>query len=257
MKKIFAISLLVLSLFITSSVSAQTESCDSVDQSNYAECCLDLSKPYTLACANYRTGTAEKTDAEWKAYCSAIPKVKNQSDYENCCDSEHGVGYNADRCYDWFMAHEFNNGNGTEGGVNGNSQNTNSFNSPFTGAADNSLIVTAQSSSPALSECSAIKFKSLLDILIWVKCVITAVLIPLIFTLAFLFFLWNVVVFMRSDDKTNKEEAKQRMGWGIIALFVMLSVWGIIKILSNTLGITPSVPLLQTESYLDPKNASK
>lgn len=142
------------------------------------------------------------------------------------------------------------------GTVNSGTLNTKS---PFT---EQPLIagnqnVSPQSSSPVLAACSAIKFKSLLDILVWVKCVITAIVIPLIFTFAFLFFLWNVLRFLRSSADKDKQEAKERMWWGIIALFIMLSVWGIIAILSGTLGITPSVPLLQTSVYLDPANANK
>lgn len=252
MKKLFIATLFIFSLFITSSTYAQADSCYVVDQSNYGECCIDLTQDYSIECANYRNGVGEKTDAEWKSYCSAIPKVTNQSDYENCCNFKHGDIYNGDRCYKWYEDNELDKGTPT---IKGNSQGTGSIFSPFTGKEDNNSI-SPQSSSAVLKECSAIKFKSLLDILIWVKCVITSVLIPLIFTLAFLFFLWNVLVFMSADENAKKEEAKQRMGWGIIALFVMVGVWGIIKILSNTLGVTPSVPLLQTE-YLDPAKASK
>lgn len=117
---------------------------------------------------------------------------------------------------------------------------------------------SAGATGAGIGACSAIKFKSLLDILIWAKCVITGAIIPLIFALATIFFLWNVAVFIRSADKTSvKEEARQRMVWGIVALFIMISVWGIISIMSNIFGISPSVPLLQTKTYLDPAKASK
>ncbi|MBY0328724.1 pilin [Patescibacteria group bacterium] len=143
-----------------------------------------------------------------------------------------------------------------EGQVNSGTQGTNALGgSGALGTAGNPGA--PQSGSEVLKECSAIKFKSLLDILIWVKCIITSVLIPLIFAAAFLFFLWNVLQFMRSAENTQKEEAKQRMGWGIIALFVMVGVWGIITILSGTLGIKASVPFLQTQEYLNPASASK
>ena len=35
----------------------------------------------------------------------------------------------------------------------------------------------------------------------------------------------------------DKETGKQIMIWGIIALFVMVSVWGLVNVLSNTTGI--------------------
>ncbi len=115
---------------------------------------------------------------------------------------------------------------------------------------------TSQSSSSALAQCSAIRFASLLDIMIWVKCVIVIAVIPLIFTLAFVIFLWGVLRFMYASDSKDKEAAKGFIWWGLVGLFVMVSVWGIIRILGTTLGIDSTVPLLQT-SALDPKKATK
>lgn len=106
------------------------------------------------------------------------------------------------------------------------------------------------------TQCSAIALKSLLDILIWVKCSIVVALIPLIFALAFLFFLWGVFKFISATDSKTKQESQKVIWWGIIGLFVMVSVWGIIKILGDTLGIESTVPMLQT-NYLDKSNANK
>ncbi len=50
---------------------------------------------------------------------------------------------------------------------------------------------------------------------------------------AFLWFLWTVVVFMKADA-AKKAEARDRMLWGILGLFIMTSVWGIIGILRQT-----------------------
>ena len=123
---------------------------------------------------------------------------------------------------------------------------TTSTNSPNSGAA-------------ALSTCSAIQFKSLLDILIWVKCIIAVAIIPLIFGLAFLLFLWGVFKFMYATENAQKEEGKKFIMWGLIALFVMVSVWGIIKLLGQTFGFETGIPYLQTKpgDYLDVNNASK
>lgn len=256
MKNFFITLIFIFSLFISSSVSAQVDSCENIrSDAMYNTCCGEYTSEYNQACTAYESKSSSpvRSNAEWASYCSAISEVNNQSDYENCCTYEHGVVYTSSRCYKWYEGNVLDKGTPA---IQGGTQDSNSVYSPFTGKLDNSITITGQSSSPALKECSAIKFKSLLDILIWVKCVIASVIIPLIFTFAFLFFLWNVLVFMRADENAKKEEAKQRMGWGIIALFVMVSVWGIIKILSNTLGITPSVPLLQTE-YLDPSKASR
>ncbi|MBP9701270.1 MAG: hypothetical protein KBD54_02650 [Candidatus Pacebacteria bacterium] len=106
----------------------------------------------------------------------------------------------------------------------------------------------SQSSASELSQCSKIKFMSLLDILIWIKCIIVVAIIPLIFALALLFFLWGVMKFIGASDSTKKEEGKKFIIAGIIGLFVMTSLWGIIKILGTTLGIESTVPALQTKS---------
>jgi hypothetical protein len=123
-------------------------------------------------------------------------------------------------------------------------------------ANDTGRGTSSKTGSAELSSCSSIKFKSLLDILIWIKCIIVAAIIPLIFVLAFLFFLWGVLRFMMASDQKNKEESKKMVWAGLIGLFVMVSVWGIIKIVGNVLGIESAVPLLQTE-YLDENKASR
>jgi len=54
-------------------------------------------------------------------------------------------------------------------------------------------------------------------------------LIPIAITLALLFFIWGLAQFiLASGDEEKKKEGKQRMIWGIIALFVIVSVWGIV-----------------------------
>ena len=97
------------------------------------------------------------------------------------------------------------------------------------------------------SACSAITFKSAINILIWIKCIIVVVLIPLLFSAAFLVFLWGVFKFMTSSDAKGKQEGQKVIWWGMLGLFVMVSVWGIIKIVGNVLGIESAVPFLQTE----------
>lgn len=53
--------------------------------------------------------------------------------------------------------------------------------------------------------------------------------------LALLFFFWGLARFiMHAEDATKKEEGKNVMIWGIIALFVMVSFIGIISVLQTT-----------------------
>lgn len=73
-------------------------------------------------------------------------------------------------------------------------------------------------------------FKSLLDLLI-----------PIIFALALLFFFWGLAQFIRSVSDKTIQEGKNKMIWGIIALFVMISIWGIIKYIGDSVGIETGV----------------
>ncbi|PIP86613.1 hypothetical protein COV42_00230 [Candidatus Campbellbacteria bacterium CG11_big_fil_rev_8_21_14_0_20_44_21] len=60
-------------------------------------------------------------------------------------------------------------------------------------------------------------------------------LIPLFMLLAVLYFFWGIALFIRNTGGgKEKEEAKSIMLWGIIALFVMVSVWGIVGLLKRT-----------------------
>lgn len=62
--------------------------------------------------------------------------------------------------------------------------------------------------------------------------------IPLIFTLAFLFFLINVTRYfiIGGADSAAQEKAKSLALWGIIAFVLMVSIWGIVNLLTSGLG---------------------
>ncbi len=74
--------------------------------------------------------------------------------------------------------------------------------------------------------------------------------IPVVASLALLAFFWGLAKFvMQAGDEKKVTEGKSLMIWGTIALFVMVSVWGILRFASNDLGFgTLGVPLLP-ETY--------
>ncbi len=72
-------------------------------------------------------------------------------------------------------------------------------------------------------------------------------LIPVVASLALLAFFWGLAKFIyNAGDVKTHEEGKQLMIWGIIALFVMVSVWGILNFFSGEFGFgrigIPSLP---------------
>lgn len=64
-------------------------------------------------------------------------------------------------------------------------------------------------------------------------------LIALIFACGFLVFVWGIVQFMYglSQQSEAKEEGKKHMLWGIIGITIMLSAWGILRIIAGTFNL--------------------
>jgi hypothetical protein len=55
-------------------------------------------------------------------------------------------------------------------------------------------------------------------------------LVKVSFGLGLLFFFWGIAKFiLAAGDESKHEEGKRLMIWGIVALFVMASVWGIVN----------------------------
>lgn len=67
-------------------------------------------------------------------------------------------------------------------------------------------------------------------------------LIPIVIGLAVLVFLWGVLIYVLKSDDAGKAQGRTFMLWGIIALFVMVSVWGLVNILRETLQLNPATP---------------
>ena len=65
------------------------------------------------------------------------------------------------------------------------------------------------------------------------------VALPIVVGLALLAFFWGLVKFIFAQgNEEAKADAKKLMLWGLIALFVMVTVWGLVRFIGNALGIT-------------------
>lgn len=59
--------------------------------------------------------------------------------------------------------------------------------------------------------------------------------IPLLATIALILFFWGVIRYIASSGGAKEHvEGREFLLWGIIALFVLFSIWGIIRILRAT-----------------------
>lgn len=66
-------------------------------------------------------------------------------------------------------------------------------------------------------------------------------LVPILITLALVAFFWGLIQYLvKGGDKKSVGNGKRLMIWGLITLFVMVSVWGIVRLGQDALGINPN-----------------
>jgi hypothetical protein len=58
-------------------------------------------------------------------------------------------------------------------------------------------------------------------------------LIVIVAGLALLAFFWGLVKFINAVSTTGKTEGRNFMIWGLVALFVMVSVWGLVRFIES------------------------
>jgi hypothetical protein len=266
MKLFFTNFFFIFSLFFIPKISLAQGQCFLINASNYGECCTGRNGiANSKTCSEYDSQSVtnppnlqvgEKIEVpnnfggcnaytwggtKWVLIPGGTPTCKNNDNYSS------GPGFIGPV-----------QSGGQTGGTGSGTINSGALpaGNPLNGAANNTggiIAPTPSSSSSALKSCSAIRFDSLLDILIWLKCIIGSAIIPLMFTIAFLYFLYNMLMFVKGSDNTaKKDEYKTSVYTSIIALVVMVSVWGIVKIVTTTFGLGNTVPELQTDYLKKP-----
>ena len=70
-------------------------------------------------------------------------------------------------------------------------------------------------------------------------------IIPILMLVAFAVFLWGVVKFIFSGgDEEKRKTAKHYLIYGLIGLFVMVAVWGLVTVLISTFNLSEtSIPI--------------
>ncbi|MBI4155778.1 MAG: hypothetical protein HY507_00920 [Candidatus Zambryskibacteria bacterium] len=90
----------------------------------------------------------------------------------------------------------------------------------------------------ALAQPAVPTFGSITTVANSLKTVINSVF-PFLFALAILYFFWGLIEFVRSSGDIKKhEEGRTHMIYGIIAIAVMASIFGLVSWLQGTVGIT-------------------
>lgn len=69
---------------------------------------------------------------------------------------------------------------------------------------------------------------------------INNLVVPIIFALAFLTFIWGVfdLFFLSVGDIQKQSKARSFILYGLIGMAILFSVWGLVSILLNTFGLS-------------------
>lgn len=96
------------------------------------------------------------------------------------------------------------------------------------------VSIFAQESTPTSPAFSTSWFDTLIADFGLLVVSTTSVLIAL----AFFVFLWGVVKFISaSGNEAVAQEGKQKMVWGVLALFTITAIWGILALLRTITGV--------------------
>ncbi len=62
--------------------------------------------------------------------------------------------------------------------------------------------------------------------------------IPILITLAIVYFIWGIIQYMIGTDEEAKKGARMKIINSLIGLFIIVSFWGIVAFIQNSTGIT-------------------
>ena len=69
--------------------------------------------------------------------------------------------------------------------------------------------------------------------------------IQILIAFAVIWIIYNVVRYIMKDDSADRKPIGNSIMWGIVGLFVILSIWGLVNILSNTFRTNTTAPTSQ------------
>jgi hypothetical protein len=95
------------------------------------------------------------------------------------------------------------------------------------------------------SVCSSNSMKDVTGLINWGSCLLLKTILPFLFALATVAFIWGIIQFyLNPDNEEKRKKGKSFIIGGLIGLFVMISMWGLVGILTNTFGVGNSIPQL-------------
>lgn len=82
------------------------------------------------------------------------------------------------------------------------------------------------------------------EILTYLSCLLSKIM-PILVTVAALAFVWGIInLYLNPNNEEKKKQGKGFMVWGLVALFVIVCVWGLVGVIANTFGVQMLIPKL-------------
>ncbi len=70
-------------------------------------------------------------------------------------------------------------------------------------------------------------------------------LIILVFSVAFIMFIWGIVQFINSEtSEKDRSDGKNKIVWGLVGMFIMFSAYGIVHLIVTSIGANPETGYL-------------
>ncbi|OGI76208.1 hypothetical protein A3C67_03260 [Candidatus Nomurabacteria bacterium RIFCSPHIGHO2_02_FULL_42_19] len=103
------------------------------------------------------------------------------------------------------------------------------------------LVVLAQSQTTGtFVGCSGVALGTIEGMLCKIGDILNLVT-PILIVLGVIYFVWGVITYVIGSDEEAKKAGRDRMIFGIIGLAVIIGLWGLVKMVTNTLGINTGV----------------
>lgn len=100
------------------------------------------------------------------------------------------------------------------------------------------VVISFFMAAPFVASAQVTDFKSLMQLF----ANMLGSVIGVLYMVAFVAFFWGIGVFiLNTNDDKKRGEGKAWMFWSVIALFVMITIWGLVGLLVNTVGVNPLI----------------
>lgn len=74
--------------------------------------------------------------------------------------------------------------------------------------------------------------------------------VPFLGAVVFLVFVWGVARYIKSAGSEKEiKDSKNLLVWGVVGLFIMVTIWGIIAFLQSEFGFGAGTPLIPQVNF--------